>query len=726
MGKVTFKINGTEYGVGDGDVSSDVMLLDYLRKYLDLHGTKYMCREGGCGSCIVAASTGPGEMTHAVNSCLVSILSCDGWDITTIEDVGNRHDGYHPIQNKLAVGNGTQCGYCSPGWVMAMYSLLNSKKELSMLEIEQSFASNICRCTGYRPILEAFKKFANDAPKSEVIPDIEDLHICKKTCDKQNMKEWYLVNDEDLICNSIKEIKLSDEKLWFKVDTVKDVFDIFDSQNNNSYMLISGNTAKGVYPINKYQDILIDISKIKELKGFKLDQNLILGAGTSITDAMGIFQKISTDEIYFSYLKKFNEHLNLVANIPVKNLGSIGGNLMIKNKHNDFQSDIFILCETVGAVLTIISSSGKKDTVTMQQFLKLNMQHKIIYSVILPPLNDEYKLVTYKIMPKAQNAHAIVNSGFLYKLDKTGEVKECKIVYGGLSPEFNRASKTEESLLGKQLFTNETLQLAVKILEDEIIAVDTSIEPSADYRKRLAIGLFYKSLLTLCPIAEINPRYVSGAVNLNMTRPLSEGHQEFHTDSMIYPINQPIPKLDALIQCAGEAKYTDDIQPMKREVFAAFVLSTVAIGEIESIDAKEALAQPGVIAFYTAEDIPGSNNFMPTNQIIFSGFEEILCSGNVKYYNQPIGIIVADSQHLAERAAKSVYVKYVNIKKPILDIKEAKNDSSRTTFVVSKPAIGKGIDIYKVLKNEYTIYGQYHFCMENMSCVTWPTEEGLQ
>ncbi|XP_052742306.1 uncharacterized protein LOC112054761 [Bicyclus anynana] len=121
MDCVTFKVNGEEFTVGS-DVSSTTTLLEYLRTRLELRGTKYMCLEGGCGACIVSVVKCPGLNPEAVNSCLVSVTSCQGWEVTTIEHVGNRLKGYHPLQTTLAESNGSQCGYCSPGWVMSMYS----------------------------------------------------------------------------------------------------------------------------------------------------------------------------------------------------------------------------------------------------------------------------------------------------------------------------------------------------------------------------------------------------------------------------------------------------------------------------------------------------------------------------------------------------------------------------------------------------------------------------
>lgn len=121
-----------------------------------------------------------------------------------------------------------------------------------MLEIEQSFGSNVCRCTGYRPILEAFKKFAKDYPETSEILDIEDLNICKKsrkkcnkTCKEQD--EWCIINKEDVKQFEIVKIQLKDNKKWFRVFTVNDIFTVLNKEGPDSYMLVAGNTAKGMY-----------------------------------------------------------------------------------------------------------------------------------------------------------------------------------------------------------------------------------------------------------------------------------------------------------------------------------------------------------------------------------------------------------------------------------------------------------------------------------------------
>ncbi|KAF9416485.1 hypothetical protein HW555_006152 [Spodoptera exigua] len=728
MDTIWFKVNGVRYTVKSGEVNSDLTLLDYLRNHLELRGTKYMCREAGCGSCMVTVKQSKGQ-PYAVNSCMLTVVSCHGLNITTIEGLGNRHTGYHPLQTTLAKYNGSQCGYCSPGWIMSMHSLQESNPNLTQLEIEQSLGSNICRCTGYRPIFDAFKSLAVDSVDKN-LQDIEDLKICEKTgnkCDEQHCddSDWCIVKEDDLLNTRMIQMKLKDGKYWYKVTCIKNIFDILDDKGEDSYMLVAGNTARGAYPIEEFPRVMIDINAVPELKGYKIDQNLIIYGGVTLTELLDIFKRIAAQE-YFAYLTKFYDHLRKVAHIPVRNIGTIAGNLMIKHKHNFFASDIYLLLQTVGAQLTLVRRHSRTKTVTMEEFLKIDMKGVIILNVMLPPLSCEYQVATFKVMPRSTSYHSIVNAGFLYQLHNQNKVICSRIAFGGLSPSFTRASKTERFLTGKQLFTNDTLQSAVKVLNEEIVVEENPPEPSVEYRRKLALGLFYKGLLSLCPDNLLNARYKTGAIKIHDTRPVSKGVQYFETDPSTYPLNQPIQKVEALIQCAGEAHYTDDLPSLPNEVHAAFVVTTIGVGEIVSIDASKALSQPGVVAFYTAKDIPGHNSFTPTNGRNFPVDEEIFCEKQVKYFNQPLGVIVAETHALAEKAAKMVKVQYKNIRKPVLDVKEAIKDPNRVSFYASDDATDVGKDVQKVIKGGVTIYAQNHFCIENIPCVIRPTEEGIK
>ncbi|CAG9123156.1 unnamed protein product [Plutella xylostella] len=759
MAEVEFKINGVTHKIS-GAYGPDVSLNEYIRSVLDLRGTKAMCQEGGCGACVVAvAARDAGERrVMAVNSCLVSVLSCHGWEVTTVEGLGNRTDGYHAIQQRLANFNGTQCGYCTPGWVMNMYSLYEAKKgKLTTTEIENSFAGNLCRCTGYRPIADAFKTFATDADQRllDKVCDLEDLGMfkacgvkcsygnCKhkaekktdalvgklnfnKTLPEQDEKEdWCVLEKSD---NKMIEIDCGTHK-WFKAFSLADVFKAMG--DGSDYKLIAGNTGQGVYHVTDYPQRVIDISNVQEIKGHSIDVNLILGGGMALSDMMELFKKLSEENEDFSYLKQFYDHMDLVAHIPVRNIGTIAGNLCLKHSHNEFQSDLFLLLETVRAMITVANGEHRQKTISMMDFLNTDMRGVIIVNVMLPPLSHCCAVRTYKIMPRSQNSHAAVNAGFLFKFNQqTNLIERASIVFGSIYPKFNHAVKTEAALVGKDLYTDATLQLALKTLSEELDPEEAPPEPSAEYRKMLAIALFYKAILYLCPDDRLDKRYRSGGDALK--RVTSQGTQSFDTDKSVWPLTQPIPKIEALVQCAGESVFANDMKTDVNEVFAAFVTADVPTGSvIEGFDATEALKLPGVVAFYSAKDIPGKNSFMPTKVPLVSEDEEILCSSKVLFFGQPAGIIVASRDKIAIKAATLVKIKYASIskKKPLIYIDDVLNSPERESRVTIDATIKpeeEGHDVNCVVYGDYKVESQYHYTMETQTCVTRHTEDGLE
>lgn len=191
-------------------------------------------------------------------------------------------------------------------------------------------------------------------------------------------------------------------------------------------------------------------------------------------------------------------------------------------------------------------------------------------------------------MPRAQNAHAFVNAGFLYKFNaaKTS-IQAVKICYGGINPTFIHASTTETYLVGKNLFTNTTIQGALNTLTDEISPDWNLPDTSPEFRKDLALGLFYKSVLFLCPSSLVAPKYKSGGTLLQ--RPLSSGTQSFDTYPAKYPVTEVVNKLEANIQSGGEAIFVNDMAKQPNEVWAAFVLADKVGGIITGFDTTEAL-----------------------------------------------------------------------------------------------------------------------------------------
>ncbi|XP_024942171.1 xanthine dehydrogenase 1 isoform X2 [Cephus cinctus] len=682
-----------------------------------------MCLEGGCGACIVSAEINGEEL--AVNSCLVPILICNGWKIKTVEGIGNKKDGYHPIQAKLAHMNGSQCGFCSPGMVMNMYSLLQNKK-LTMKEIENSFGGNICRCTGYRPILDAFKTFASDAdPKlTQKIQDIEELYNIR-TCPKSGKPcGGSCAKTED---TTDVKIQLKNA-LFYKVHSIESLFDIFSKNAKATYVLNGGNTSHGVYRMDK-PDIYIDVNDVPDLRRIEKNDNfMVLGANVTLTAAMDAFKKYSSEN-GFEYLRHLAKHIDLIASVSVRNIGTLAGNLMIKHTHHEFPSDLFLILETVGAQLHILEDPSKKTSTALMDFLHLDMKHKIIYSILLPSLSKDYEFRSYKIMPRTQNAHAHVNAGFLFKLDGTGKVMEKpNIILGGIKHDFLHASNTEKYLVGKSVLDKEVFKGAVETLHSELNPDHVLPDYSADFRKTLAEGLFYKFVLGIRP-ENVDVKLRSGGVLLE--RELSSGKQDFDTDKNLWPLNKPMPKIESIYQTAGEAHYVNDLPAQPNEVFCAFVLTDVPNGKIGSIDAKAALESDGVIAFFSAKDIPGKNAFIVASikEPYLDEDELLFAEDVVQFAGQPVGVIVAKTHALANEAVKKVKVNYTETlkKKAVVTIKDAiaSDEKGRILETANVPAKKKGTNIQHVIKGEFECSGQYHYTMETQSCVCIPVEDGM-
>lgn len=152
-------------------------------------------------------------------------------------------------------------------------------------------------------------------------------------------------------------------------------------------------------------------------------------------------------------------------------------------------------------------------------------------------------------MPRAQNAHALVNAGFLLEFDDAQRIRSARIVYGCINPKFIHANNTENYLKDKNIFDDATLQEAMKILDGELNPDHVLPDPRPEFRKQLAMSLFFKYILSIASEERINPRNKSGAQKL--TRPVSRGSQDYETKQSLYPLTKPIAKIEAYAQVSG-------------------------------------------------------------------------------------------------------------------------------------------------------------------------------
>jgi aerobic-type carbon monoxide dehydrogenase small subunit (CoxS/CutS family) len=237
---INFTVNKKAHSVASGELGPRVMLSEYLRYNLGLTGTKVGCGEGGCGACTVHITRRvAGKLVHTIaNSCLRPVLSLDGADILTTEGLVTPGAGQlqtlHPIQAELAKCDGSQCGYCSPGMVMAMYGLLQTQSKPTMRDVEERFQGNICRCTGYRPIYKAMHSFASNSCGEN-----------KEAKKEEELEEGTVTGAAPPIASMLTDS--AGTAAWYNPTTIADVRQLVQTYASvQPTRLTVGNTAMGV------------------------------------------------------------------------------------------------------------------------------------------------------------------------------------------------------------------------------------------------------------------------------------------------------------------------------------------------------------------------------------------------------------------------------------------------------------------------------------------------
>lgn len=727
---VQLTVNGVLHQVGS-ELSPQTHLIDYLRNELHLTGAKPVCREGGCGACTVVATApdpeDPGKSKiFSVNACRQLLFACDGWEVETVEFLGDRHQGYHPLQEALAGFSGTQCGYCSTGMVMTMHGQQKASGSLTMSQVEAAVDGNLCRCTGYRPILDAFKSLAEDASQDlkDRLPDLEETHKQKGCCKSKSKCQ----RSCGASCEKKKDLRvLAEGTQWYQPASVQSIYDVINSlAEGETYQLVVGNTGEGVYGNSSTPAAWIRTAGVTELYAIqKSADSLKLGSCVSMGRAMEVFKEVQFTE-GFHYLESLASHWSVVANTATRNVGSIAGNLMLKHQHHEFPSDIFLTLLGASASLTLGTAADASTLeVTLEQFLSTSMAGRIILSVTLPQLSLNTQIHSYKITPRAVNAHAYVNAVFRFEVDTAADflvTSKPLILYGGINPDFIHADQTEEFLTGRSLLEPSVVMDAATVLSSEVQPDSQPQDASPQYRSSLAQTLLYKAVLSILGEA-VSPTLVSGGSLI--TRPLSSGTQAFEEKVDMLPVGKPIPKVEALPQVSGEALFMNDAPALPGELHGVFIQSSVGRAGIKAIDTSKAVAVEGVVAVVTAADIPGTNNFNAANAV---NPEEVFASAEVKYAGQPLGLVAATSYGAARAAASLVVVEYENQQVPVLTIQQAQAEgwiypAQGQPLTQGDVEAGFAASTH-IITGEFNLGGQHHMTIEPLSARVAPTEDG--
>ncbi|EGD72878.1 hypothetical protein PTSG_04607 [Salpingoeca rosetta] len=719
---LTFTLNGKPQKVQNPD--PDMTLNEYIRTIAGLKGTKLSCAEGGCGACVVAITkkdTASGkDVTVPANSCLRLLAACEGLQITTVEGIGSTRTKMHPVQKTLATHWGSQCGGCSSGMVMSMYSLLQRSPQPTKQEVEDCLDGNICRCTGYRPILDAFKSFAVDAdfPAST---DIEDMSgVYHTPCDKLPCGQ--ACADQCSTDRKLARLKIAaDTVSWIEPVDLDDLLSIVDSHKKDKYMLVFGNTSTGVFK-DQNPTLKIDVSRLVALQSTNSDHDGTLHIGAGVTIAALIDYLIQQKALSDSF-ETLADHLKKVASTPIRSVASWAGNVMMVHDNPDFPSDIFTIMAGANATLTVNSKSQGTKTLNFFDFLQFDMAGWVITSLSIPALKKGDHFTTHKVMKRHENCHAYINAAILINLDSSNTVQGTPtMVFGGFTPYASKSTAAAKQLAGQKL-TADLIQQAADTLAQEFQPDSPAPFASVPYRRSLLTTLFYKSMLAALP--SISPKVASAAKPY--VRPVTSGEQSYDTDPSLYPVSQPLPKVSAFMQTTGEAQYTDDAFIRPGSLFAAFVHAEQGNCTLASVDSSAALHMDGVV------DVILGNDMGVTSPVGGDGPDQEPClvkvGDRILFNGQAYAVVLATTQAKANAAAKLVTAKYTDVKPVITTLDDA--IANKSFFDAQVPPVKTGKDIKTalqecdhVIEGEVSCGSQYHFYMETQTAMAFPTDDG--
>ncbi|EEH40664.2 aldehyde oxidoreductase [Paracoccidioides lutzii Pb01] len=742
-----FYLNGIKVVLENPD--PEVTLLEYLRG-VGLTGTKLGCAEGGCGACTVVISQlnqTTKQIYHAsVNACLAPLVSVDGKHVITVEGIGDVKSP-HAVQQRMAVGNGSQCGFCTPGIVMSLYALLRNDPVPSEFAIEEAFDGNLCRCTGYRSILDVAQSFSCGKATAnggsgccmEKISggDCKDRMVADGTTTAERTFDSpdfipYSPGSELIFPPSLHKFEFkpltfgNKKKRWYRPVTLQQLLEIKDACP--SAKIIGGSTETQIetkFKAMKYVDSIY-VGDIPELKQYAMtDDYLELGANVSLTDLETI-----CDEAVKRYgpikgqaFVAIKKQIRYFAGRQIRNVASPAGNIVTASPISDL-NPVFVATNTV-----LVAKSLEGDTeIPMGEFFKgyrsTALAPNAVVALVRIPVGQESGeyLRAYKQSKRKDDDIAIVNATLRVSLSDSKTVTSANLVYGGMAPTTAPAKQTQAYLLGKDWTDLATLEGAMDALERDFILPSSVPGGMPTYRKTLALGFFYRFYHDV--LSNLKGAAVDEEVIPEIEREISSGRKD-HAAAEAYEkkiLGKEVPHVSALKQTTGLAQYTDDIPPQHNELYGCLVLSTKARAKLIRVDFQPALNIPGVVEYvdHTCLPNPEVNWWGHRSDEQFLAVDEVFTAG------QPIGMVLACSARIAEAGSRAVRIEYEELP-AVLTIEEA--IEAKSFFDHHKPYIQNGDPeaAFAAADHVFTgvsrIGGQEHFYLETQACVAIPKPE---
>lgn len=724
---VLFYVNGQRREVS-GETALQT-LLSYLRYTERLTGAKLGCGEGGCGACTVLFSTfdtSRRRICHrAVNACLFPLAAVDGGAVTTIEAVGNRKGGLAPVQQALVNMHGSQCGFCTPGIVMSMYALLrqnaaNRPKSgpLTEVDVETNFDGNLCRCTGYRPILDAYKglvRHENDECQTACV--LGDA-CCKVSetpgCSEGGVKNG-VTQGESQSANGEETEEFVDKEFIFPPELIQ--YEPLELNIGNgrwlrptslkrflelkllapSARIIVGNTELEIEAKFKGLKVatFICATHVPELSSIiETERGVDIGASVTWTELNDfIDNSVSAGEsrpdstLYrFGSLRAIQSQLRWFAGKQIRNVAAVGGNIVTASPI----SDVNPIWVAAGAQFIILDCNTQKErSVAARDFFvsyrKVDMgPEEILLKIAVPWNRSPWDMLhAFKTARRKEDDIAIVSAGIrlLIETEQANKaqgvdrwesfcdfyIEDIAISFGGLAPRTVALEKAEACLRG-QPFNENSLKRVLEVLSQETKLPKDVPGGMPEFRQSLALGFVFKAFVMsatkLDRYCAANGIHTVSFSSLGITEDLSPlgGHQ-VSRGVQISADKEPQSTAD---QTGKSAKHLSaSLQVSGEAKYLDDVVPTRGELQAALVMSTEAHAKLLSVDMEDASQMPGVHRVITVNDLrgkneFGPNVQDELCFAEdfVTTVGQVIGIVVAETVEQAKDAARSVHATY--------------------------------------------------------------------
>ena len=460
-GVIRYWLDGQVREVRGADPTTTV--LEHLRGDLRRTGTKEGCAEGDCGACTVVVGELDGESVawRAVNSCIQFLPMIDGKALVTVESLAA--GGLHPVQRAMVDAHGSQCGYCTPGIVMSLYARTIDARGADA-PINEVLAGNLCRCTGYGPIIAAAEACPTEPP-----PDVAEA--------------LYGLRRKAMLDISFEDTLFGVTRRWMAPRSLAELAEV--ALAHPDAVILAGATDVGLWVTKQHRalETIIHIGEVAELNTIEeAPQSLRIGAGVRYGDALSALERLAPD---------LGAMIRRLGSVQVRGAGTIGGNIANGSPIGDMPPALI----AAGATLVLRRGSDTRTMPLEDYFLGYGRQDRrpgeFVEAVIVPRPPAGSLLKVFKLSKRFDQDISAVCGAFALEIEG-GIVRSARIAYGGMAATPRRAFACESALIG-QPWTAETVERGAAALERDFQPID-DLRASAAYRALAAKNLLRKVL----------------------------------------------------------------------------------------------------------------------------------------------------------------------------------------------------------------------------------------